>query len=34
MLGYEADEVPGDVNTSVGRIHPEDKDAALKANMN
>ena len=33
MLGYEAGEVPGDVNTWSDRIHPEDKDAALKANM-
>jgi len=33
MLGYASGEVPADVDTWSDRIHPEDKDAALKANM-
>ena len=33
MLGYGPDEVPADSSTWADRIHPEDKDAALKANI-
>jgi PAS domain S-box-containing protein len=32
MLGYTSGEVPADASTWVERIHPGDKDAALKAN--
>lgn len=33
MLGYEPGEVPADSSTWADRIHPEDKDAALEANV-
>jgi len=33
MLGYAVGEVPSEVSTWADRIHPEDKDAALKANI-
>ncbi|SPF35279.1 putative Histidine kinase [Syntrophobacter sp. SbD1] len=33
MLGYTPGEVPADASVWADRIHPEDKDAALKANM-
>ena len=33
MLGYSSGDVQADVSTWADRIHPEDKDATLKANM-
>jgi PAS domain S-box-containing protein len=33
ILGYASGEVPADVHTWADRIHPEDKNAAFKANM-
>ena len=33
MLGYSSGELPGHVNSWADLIHPEDKDAAFKANL-
>ena len=33
MLGYSPGEIPADASAWAERIHPEDKDAALKANI-